>query len=78
MKTFKVVIPLNDQYTFNLDINTQLDGPEIQAAIQKLNYAHLLYDSLKKLVKEMEPLNLITQSENYREAIELLGVLENL
>lgn len=78
MKTFNIVVPLNDRDTFNLDITTQLDSPEIRVAIGRFNYTHLLHDSLKKLVKEMEPVNLITQSVNYREAVELLEVLEHL
>lgn len=78
MKTFNIVVPLNGRDTLNLDITTQLNSPEIRGAIGRFNYVHLLHDSLKKLVKEMEPVNLITQSVNYREAVELLDVLEHL
>lgn len=78
MKTFNVVVPLNNQDTFNLDITTQLDSSEIRVAIGRFNYAHSLHKSLKLLVEEMAPISLISQSEAYKEAVKLLDVLEHL
>ena len=78
MKPFNIVVPLNDKDILKLAITIEVYSPEICVAIGRFNYAHLLHDSLKKLVKEMEPLNLITQSPDYREAVELLNVLEHL
>ncbi len=75
-KTYNIVIPLENGNTFNLDINTNFDSPEIQTAMTRLSYAHLLHDKLKKLIEEMAPVALISQSDAYREAVELLDLLE--
>ena len=75
-KTYNIVIPLGNGDTLNLDINTNLDSPDIRTAMTRLNYAHLLHDKLKKLIEEMAPVALISQSDAYQEAVELLDFLE--
>lgn len=76
LKTYNINIPLGNGDIFNLDINTNYDNSEIQSAMTRLSYAHLLHDKLKKLIEEMAPVALISQSDAYREAVELLDLLE--
>lgn len=76
-KTYNIVIPLGNGDTLTLDINTNLNSPDIRTAMTRLSYAHLLHNKLKMLIEEMAPVALISQSSNYQEAVELLKFLEN-
>lgn len=74
----KLEVPLPDGSILNIDIQTNLDSPDIQYAFDRMNYAHLLHASLKKLVNEMAPVALISQSQAYQEALDLIAILEPL
>ncbi len=74
----KLEVPLPDGSILNIDIHTDLDSPDIQHAFDRMNYAHLLHASLKKLVNEMAPVALISQSQAYQEALDLIAILEPL
>ncbi len=74
----KLEVPLPDGSILNIDIQTNLDSPDIQYAFDRMNYAHLLHASLKKLVAEMVPIALISQSDAYKEALDLIQILEPL
>ena len=74
----KLEVPLSDGSILNIDIQTTLDSPDIQHALDRINYAHLLHASLKKLVAEMAPVALISQSQAYKEALDLIAILEPL
>lgn len=78
MNQHKITVPLNDGSNLVIDVQTNLDSPAVKHAIDQLNYATLLHDSLKKLVKEMAPVAIISQSQDYKEAVELLSILEPL
>lgn len=78
MNQHKITVPMADGETLVIDLQTNLDSPAVKHAIDQLNYATLLHDSLKKLVKEMAPVAIISQSQDYKEAVELLSILEPL
>lgn len=78
MNQHKITVPLSDGSNLTIDLQTNLDSPAVKHAIDQLNYATLLHDSLKKLVKEMAPVAIISQSQDYKEAVELLSILEPL
>lgn len=78
MNQHKITVPLSDGSNLIIDLQTNLDSPAVKHAIDQLNYATLLHDSLKKLVKEMAPVAIISQSQDYKEAVELLSILEPL
>lgn len=78
MNKHKITVPMADGETLVIDLQTNLDSPAVKHAIDQLNYATLLHDSLKKLVKEMAPVAIISQSQDYKEAVELLSILEPL
>ena len=74
----KLEVPLSNGAILNIDIQTALDSPDIQHALDRMSYAHLLHASLKKLVAEMAPVALISQSDAYKDAVELIQILEPL
>ena len=78
MNQHKITVPMADGETLVIDLQTNQDSPAVKHAIDQLNYATLLHDSLKKLVKEMAPVAIISQSQDYKEAVELLSILEPL
>ena len=78
MNQHKITVPMADGETLVIDLQNNLDSPAVKYAIVQLNYATLLHDSLKKLVKEMAPVAIISQSQDYKEAVELLSILEPL
>lgn len=79
MNQYKIRVPMADGEVFVIDLESNLDSPAVkQQAIDLLNNVTLLHDSLKKLVKEMAPVAIISQSQDYKEAVELLSILEPL
>ena len=74
----RLEVPLSDGTNLRIDVQTNLDSPDIQHALDRMNYAHLLHASLKKLVAEMAPIALISQSDAYKDAVELIQILEPL
>ena len=75
MSAFLYPMPSGNVFHLNVDTD-RWSEPEILNILARIKHADLLYDSLKKLVAEMAPINLITQSVNYREAEQLLSLLE--
>lgn len=78
MNQHKITVPLNDGSNLVIDVQTNLDSPAVKHAMDQLNNATLLHDSLKKLVKEMAPVAIISQSQDYKDAVVLLSILEPL
>lgn len=78
MNQYKITVPMADGEVFVIDLESNLDSPAVKQAIDLLNNVTLLHDSLKKLVKEMAPVAIISQSQDYKEAVELLSILEPL
>ena len=78
MNQYKIRVPMADGEVFVIDLESNLDSPAVKQAIDLLNNVTLLHDSLKKMVKEMAPVAIISQSQDYKEAVELLSILEPL
>lgn len=78
MNQYKITVPMADGEVFVIDLESNLDSPAVKQAIDLLNNVTLLHDSLKKLVKEMAPVAIISQSQDYKEAVELISILDPL
>lgn len=78
MSQYKITVPMPDGEIFVIDLNTTLDSPAVKQAVDVLNHATLMHDLLKKLVVEMAPIALIHQSDDYRDTVSLLEILEPL
>jgi hypothetical protein len=78
MNQYKIRVPMADGEVFVIDLESNLDSPAVKQAIDLLNNVTLLHDSLKKLVKEMAPVAIISQSQDYKDAVLLLSILEPL
>ena len=75
MSEFRYPLPNGDEFRLNID-HAHWTDPEILKLLERIKHADLLYESLKKLVVEMAPMNLIAQSQDYRDAEVLLALLE--
>lgn len=78
MTNHKITVPLLDGSNLVINMETNLDSPAVKHAVDLFNNVTLLHDSLSKLVKEMAPVALISQSQDYKDAVLLLSILEPL
>lgn len=74
LRKFEYILPSGDRFSFTLDVRG-FSNPETLHVVECIGHADLLYDSLKKLVTEMAPINLIAQSQDYRDAETLLALI---
>ena len=76
-KNYKLTVPMEDGTNFIIDVSTPHYSIYLDRAMERLNHAHQLHETLHSLVKEMAPVALISRSEAYQQAEKLLVQLGN-
>ena len=71
-KNYKLTVPMEDGTNFIIDVSTPHYSIYLDRAMERLNHAHQLHETLHSLVKEMAPVALISRSEAYQQAEKLL------
>ena len=71
-KNYKITVPMEDGTNFIIDVSTPHYSIYLDRAMERLNHAHQLHETLHSLVKEMAPVALISRSEAYQQAEKLL------
>jgi len=74
-KNYKIVMPMEDDTTFVIDVSTSHYSTYLDRAMDRLNHVQQLHETLDALVKEMAPVALISRSEAYQQAEALLAKL---
>ena len=71
-KNYTVTVPIENGTTFVIDFSTQHYSTHLDWAVERLNHAQQLHETLGALVREMAPVALIRRSEAYQQAEQLL------
>ena len=74
-KTYKITVPMEDGTDFIIDVSTPHYSTYLYRAMDRLNHVQQLHETLHALVKEMAPVALISRSEAYQQAEQLLTQL---
>ena len=74
-KNYKVTVPIENGTNFVIDFSTQHYSAHLDWAVERLNHAQQLHETLDALVREMAPVALISRSEAYQQAEALLTKL---
>ena len=74
-KNYKITVPMEDNTTFVVDVATPHYSTYLDRAMDRLNHVQQLHEALYALVKEMAPVALISRSEAYQQAEQLLNRL---
>ena len=74
-KNYKIVVPMEDDTNFVIDVSTPHYSTYLDRAMDRLNHVQQLHEMLDALVKEMAPVALISRSEAYQQAEALLTKL---
>ena len=74
-KSYKVTVPTENGTNFVIDFSTQHYSAHLDWAVDRLNHVQQLHEALHALVKEMAPVALISRSEAYQQAEQLLTQL---
>lgn len=71
-KIYNLVVPMEDGTNFVIDVTTPHYSTYLDRAMDRLNHVQQLHEALHALVKEMAPVALISRSEAYQWAEQLL------
>ena len=71
-KNYKITVPTENSTTFVIEVSTPHYSIYLDRAMERLNHAHQLHETLDALVREMAPVALISRSEAYQQAEALL------
>ena len=71
-KNYKLTVPTENNTTFVIEVSTPHYSIYLDRAMERLNHAHQLHETLDALVREMAPVTLISRSEAYQQAEKLL------
>ena len=74
-KNYKLTVPMEDASNFVIDVSTPHYSTYLDRAMDRLNHVQQLHEALYALVKEMAPVALISRSEAYQQAEQLLNRL---
>ena len=74
-KNYKIMVPMEDATTFVIDVPTPHYSTYLDRAMDRLNHVQQLHEALHALVNEMAPVALISRSEAYQQAEQLLTQL---
>ena len=74
-KNYKVTVPMEDGTNFVINVPTPHYSTYLDWAVDRLNHAQQLHETLDALVREMAPVALISRSEAYQQAEALLTKL---